>query len=161
MRGCRELFEIDRGEEFRMNSGDVISLDKVIRVDLPVCIESQALLPHGLIALDRLICQLSDEIAELVFQVAIRSNGDEDQAAPFANVNGLKRPVLLAKDRILSKPGSGEETALVVIGPIMIGAADRSAAAVSLRQEPRAAVAADIAEAAQSPVPTSQDENFK
>ena len=43
----------------------------------------------------------------------------------------------------------------------MIGAADRSAAAVSLRQEPRAAVAADIAEAAQSPVPTSQDENFK
>src|SRR4029079_8371914 len=62
---------------------------------------------------------------------------------------------------ILSKPGSGEEAALVVIGPIMIGAADRSAAAVSLRQEPCAAVAADIAEAAQGPVSAPQDKHLE
>src|SRR5262249_8052360 len=148
-------------EELRVDSGDVISLDEIVRIDLPIGIEGQALLAYRLVGLDRFIRQLPDQVAELSLEVAIRSDGRENQAAPFAHTDGFQLPLLLPKGRILAEPGSVDQPAFLVVSPVVVGAADRPATARSFHQEPRAAVAADIAKSPQHPIAASEDEDLE
>ena len=65
MGGGPELFEIDGGEEVRVDARDMVALDEIVRVNLPIGVKHHPLNMHCRVSLDRLIVQLGDQIAKL------------------------------------------------------------------------------------------------
>ncbi len=136
------------------------TLDRVVAIGLPV---RRAL---GDVAVEILHVGTEREFLAEARQFAepgheigrFRIDADEDEALPSLGPqreHSVRRQI----ERTGGKAGRLDQMAGEVIGPAVIGARDRLAAAFLLRQQDRAAMAADIVEAAQRAVLAAQNDD--
>ena len=160
MGGGLELFEVDGCEELRMDAGDVVALDEIVGVDFPVGVEVHRFGADRLIGFDRFIGEFGDQVTQLRYEILLRIDGNEKQATPCGDVNGLQRPILWLEARFLTEPWCVDEVAVIREDPLVIGAADGGAAASPLLQQLRTAVAADVAKGAEFAVAAPDGEDL-
>ena len=152
MRGL-ELREIDHRMEARVDAGDVVALDEVVGVVLPVAVHLELGLAHLGEGLDRIVFHRLRQAAEGVDQRRrARIEVREHQSAPGLDpdrhqaVVFLPEPVRLAEIRRALQVAGGIEH------PAVIAAAQHAAMAVPVVQQLRGAMRAHVVEAAQAAV---------
>ena len=77
-----------------MNSRDVITLNKVIGVDLPIGVKYQGSLFCPVVVLNRILPDLIQEPAQLVSQRLRTFDTGKNQSAPKRNRDVMQRPIL-------------------------------------------------------------------
>ena len=68
------MIEVGGCGEFGMNTGDVVALDKIVGIDIPIGIEGHPVFGDASKALDRLVLQFRDDGHQLGLQRTDRLN---------------------------------------------------------------------------------------
>ena len=79
------MLEINRFKKIRVNAGDVITLNKVIGIDLPVGVEHQAAPFNPLELLDLILPDFGQKITELGRQIGGFFYANKHQSPPDLN----------------------------------------------------------------------------
>ena len=156
-----ELLEVDGRVEARMDPGDVVALDEVVDVDLPVRVEHQALGAIRLEGLDGFVGKDADRVAEVREQRFDGVDGDEQQPAPLVDTDRLQRPIGHVEVGVLAEPRRALQGAVEAVDPVVVGALDRLAMPAAFLQQPCAAMDAHVSKGMEHAVVGADDEHLR
>ena len=155
-----EAAEVDLGVEPGMDRGDVIALDEIVGIGLPVAGDLELDLLQAGEALHRIrLGQLRQRAQAVGQRLGLEIEIDEEQPAPFADLDRQQRIILLVEPGGLAEGRRGPQPPVGAIDPAVVFAAQHLAMARAVIHEMPGTVAAEIVEAPQGPLAIADDED--
>ena len=118
-----------------MDARNVVPLNKIIGVNLPVGIEHHSFLSGPLIILNRIIFDFFRQSAELILKGNFPGITSKNQISPDTDCDVMQRPFVKIESFRLVEPGRSFERAIQPVNPVMVGTADRFAVTATLLEQ--------------------------